>query len=159
MVVSENLHEGREGVNGDPRSARGYRRLPLGARLLRGRAPFRWSLGVASFHGDLGHDRNAQRSGTFWIEAAVDDDSSPARAATTLTKLPVGVLDRKGREFRAGAELNAVDMAAQIERGIGVDLMRAGCSRAHVGELASLKFAVTHTSGATIVKICWPGAT
>ena len=56
---------------------------------------------------------------------------------TTLTKLPVAFSTGKADEFRAGAQLNAVDMAAQFKRGIGVDLDARGWSRAHHGRAGS----------------------
>ena len=131
----ENLHEGRE-RDGDRDQPGIIGRLPLGVRLLRGARASCGRLGVAHFTVTSGTTEMPSGSGRFWIEAAVDDDLH-RHALHHLDEIAGGVLDRKCREFRAGAELNAVHMAAQIERGIGVDLDPRGWPGPHVGELAS----------------------
>ena len=77
---------------------------------------------------------------------------------TTLTKLPVAFSTGKADEFRAGAQLNAVDMAAQIKRR---DRRRRWIFTGWPGRIwaswLSLKFAVIQGSGTTMLNIVVPG--
>ena len=77
-------------------------------------------------------------SGMFGIEAAVDHDLD-RHPLHHLDEVAGRILRRKGGEFGARAELDAVDMAAQIERRIGVDLDPDRLPGPHVGELALLE--------------------
>ena len=78
---------------------------------------------------------------------------------TILTKLPVAFSAGKAENREPEPIWMLSHVADQLEPGIRVDADTHRLARAHLGELASLKFAVTQTSGVTISISSWPTCT
>src|SRR5271168_4031536 len=115
-----------------PRSARDYRPASRPRPATRSSRRPRSSDGYRRFDGDAERQRDVR------IETAVDHDLH-RHALHYLDEIAGGILRRKGGELGARSELDAVDMATQVERWVGVDRDPHRLPLAHVGELAFLE--------------------
>src|SRR6266481_813354 len=84
------------------------------------------------------HDRNPKGHWNVRGDAAVDNDFY-RNALHDLDEISGRVFRWEGGEFRAGAALDAVDMAAHVERRISVDPYFDRLPRPHVGQLSFLE--------------------
>src|SRR5258706_1662589 len=127
----ENFHERRERDRGrdEPRvMARSPRRVRGG-----------WhAISLRSSHRHRRYDRNPKRHGDVRGDTAVDNDFD-WNALHDLDKIAGRILGREGGEFRPGAMLDAIDVAAHIEGRIGIDPDPDRLPRPHVGQLGFLE--------------------
>src|SRR5205085_6097368 len=91
-----------------------------------------------SFDRDRRYDGNAERQRRRRIESVIDDDLD-RHALHDLDEIPGGVLRRESSELGARAELDAVDMAGELEPRIGVDRDPHLLARPHTVELGLLE--------------------
>src|ERR1700729_1302902 len=91
-----------------------------------------------SLHRHLRLDRNPERQRNVGIEPFVDDDLH-RHALNDLDEVAGGVFGREGRELRAGAELDAVDVSFKPQMRIGIDPNLHVLAGAHVDELTFLE--------------------